>query len=205
MDNLDLSVLPQGTLTALGSLDGRKLALEARLRDVAINMARLFTDVPCPDGLLNAAIALSGTPSQPRGTLDVSLRNIAFPESDMPPAAVDINGTLQSSALVLNVKTDGMGTSPATGTLSLPLSFSASGVPSPALDKPCSGNVNWEGSLASLWRFVPLANSSLTGQGSLNATLSGSLSAPELSASLKIEKAGLRRDPSRPRPVRHQP
>lgn len=142
-----------------------------------------------PDGLLNAAIALSGTPSQPRGTLDVSLRNIAFPESDMPPAAVDINGTLQSSALVLNVKTDGMGTSPATGTLSLPLSFSASGVPSPALDKPCSGNVNWEGSLASLWRFVPLANSSLTGQGSLNATLSGSLSAPELSASLKIEKA----------------
>ena len=107
----------------------------------------------------------------------------------MPPAAVDINGTLRSSALVLNVKTDGMGTSPATGTLSLPLSFSASGVPSPALDKPCSGNVNWEGSLASLWRFVPLANSSLTGQGSLNATLSGSLSAPELSASLKIEKA----------------
>ena len=102
---------------------------------------------------------------------------------------MDINGTLQSSALVLNVKTDGMGTSPATGTLSLPLSFSASGVPSPALDKPCSGNVNWEGSLASLWRFVPLANSSLTGQGSLNATLSGSLSAPELSASLKIEKA----------------
>ena len=189
VDNLDLSVLPQGTLTALGSLDGRKLALEARLRDVAINMARLFTDVPVPDGLLNAAIALSGTPSQPRGTLDVSLRNIAFPESDMPPAAVDINGTLQSSALVLNVKTDGMGTSPATGTLSLPLSFSASGVPSPALNKPCSGNVNWEGSLASLWRFVPLANSSLTGQGSLNATLSGSLSAPELSASLKIEKA----------------
>lgn len=190
MDNLDLSVLPQGTLTALGSLDGRKLALEARLRDVAINMARLFTDVPVPDGLLNAAIALSGTPSQPRGTLDVSLRNIAFPESDMPPAAVDINGTLQSSALVLNVKTDGMGTSPATGTLSLPLSFSASGVPSPgAGPSPCSGNVNWEGSLASLWRFVPLANSSLTGQGSLNATLSGSLSAPELSASLKIEKA----------------
>ncbi|MFR0875777.1 MAG: translocation/assembly module TamB domain-containing protein, partial [Bilophila wadsworthia] len=32
-----------------------------------------------------------------------------------------------------------------------------------------------EGSLASLWRFVPLANSSLTGQGSLNATLSGSV------------------------------
>lgn len=41
--------------------------------------------MPVPDGLLNAAIALSGTPSQPRGTLDVSLRNIAFPESDMPP------------------------------------------------------------------------------------------------------------------------
>lgn len=189
VDNLDLSILPQGTLTALGSLDGRKLALEARLRDVAINTARLFTDAPVPDGLLNAAVALSGTPSQPRGTLDVSLRNIAFPESDMPPAAVDINGTLQSSALVLNVKTDGMGTSPATGTLSLPLSFSASGVPSPALNKPCTGTVHWEGSLASLWRFVPLANSSLTGQGFLDATLSGTLSAPELSASLKIEKA----------------
>lgn len=189
VDNLDLSILPQGTLTALGSLDGRKLALEARLRDVAINMARLFTDVPVPDGLLNAAVALSGTPSQPRGTLDVSLRNIAFPESDMPPAAVDINGTLQASALVLNVKTDGMGTSPATGTLSLPLAFSASGVPSPALNKPCTGNVHWEGSLASLWRFVPLANSSLTGQGFLDASLSGTLSAPELSASLKIEKA----------------
>ncbi len=189
VDNLDLSVLPQGTLTALGSLDGRRLALEARLRDVAINMARLFTDVPVPDGLLNAAIALSGTPSQPRGTLDVSLKDIAFPESDMPPAAVDIHGTLQSSALVLNVKTDGMGTSPATGTLSLPLRFSASGLPSPALDRPCSGNVNWEGSLASLWRFVPLANSSLTGQGSLSAALSGTLAAPKLSASLRVEKA----------------
>lgn len=163
VDNLDLSVLPQGTLTALGSLDRRKLALEARLRNVAINVARLSTDVPVPDGLLNAAIALSGMSSQPRGMLDVSLRNIASPGSDMPPAAVDINGTLRFSALVLNVRTDGMRTSPATGMLSLPLSLSASGVPSPALDKPCSGNVNWEGSLAPLWRLVPLANSSLTG------------------------------------------
>ena len=101
---------------------------------------------------------------------------------------MDINGTLRSSALVLNVKTDGMGPLRPQGRFPCPLSFSASGVPSPALDKPCSGNVNWEGSLASLWRFVPLANSSLTGQGSLNATLSGSLSAPELSASLKIER-----------------
>ncbi len=189
VDNLDMSLLPQGTLTALGSLDGRRLALEARLRDVAINMVRLFTDMPVPDGLLNAAVALSGTPSQPRGMLDVSLRNIAFPESDMPPASVDINGTLQSSALVLNVKTDGMGTSPAAGTLSLPLGFSASGVPFPSLSKPCSGSVQWEGSLASLWRFVPLANSSLTGQGAINATLSGTLAAPQLSAWLKIEKA----------------
>lgn len=189
IDNLDLSVLPQGTLTALGRLDGRGLAFEARLRDVAINTARLFTDTPVPDGLLNASVALSGTPSRPQGSLSLSLTDIAFPDSDMPPAAVRIDGALRPSGLVLKLKTDGMGTSPATGTVSLPLSFSASGVPTLPLNKPFSGTLSWEGALASLWRFVPLANSSLTGQGSLSVLLSGTLSAPDLSASLRIENA----------------
>ncbi len=189
VDNLDMSILPQGTLTALGSLDGRQLALEARLRDVAVNTARLFTDALVPDGLFNASVALSGTPAQPRGTLSLSLTNLAFPESDMPPASVSVEGQLQASDLLLHLKTDGMGTSPATGSLSLPLTFTASGLPEPALNRPFRGSLAWEGQLASLWRFVPLANASLTGRGSLNATLLGTLSAPELSAAFRVEKA----------------
>ncbi len=189
IDNLDLSILPQGTLTALGSLSGRKLALEARLRDVALNMARLFVDAPVPDGLLNASVALSGTPSRPQGNLDVSLTKLAFPESDMPPAAVEVKGRLQPSGLALSLRTDGMGTSPAAGTFMIPLVFSASGLPEPSLNKPFSGNLSWEGQLASLWRFVPLANSSLTGLGSFDMAVSGTLSAPVLSASLRLEQA----------------
>ena len=73
--------------------------------------------------------------------------------------------------------------------MSLPLSFSASGVPTLPLNKPFNGSLSWEGALASLWRFVPLANASLTGQGSLSVLLSGTLAAPDLSASLRIENA----------------
>lgn len=190
VDGLDLSILPKGALTARARLDGRALSLSAQVRDVPIGTARLFTDSPVPDGVLDASVDLSGTPARPQGSLEVSLSGIAFPDSQFPPASVRIEGTLQpSSILVLNVKTDGTDTSPATATISLPLAFSASGVPSPAMTKPLSGHVFWEGSLASLWRFVPLANSSLEGQGYLDATLSGTLAAPRLSASIRVQGA----------------
>ncbi len=190
VDGLDLSILPKGSLTARARLDGRALSLSAQVRDVPIGTARLFTDSPVPDGVLDASVDLSGTPARPQGALEVSLSGIAFPDSQFPPASVRIEGTLQpSSILVLNVKTDGTDTSPATATVSLPLAFSASGVPSPAMTKPLSGHVFWEGSLASLWRFVPLANSSLEGQGYLDATLSGTLTAPRLSASIRVQGA----------------
>ena len=89
------------------------------MRDVPIGTARLFTDSPVPDGVLDASVDLSGTPARPQGALEVSLSGIAFPDSQFPPASVRIEGTLQpSSILVLNVKTDGTDTSPATATVS---------------------------------------------------------------------------------------
>lgn len=188
VDNLNLSILPQGVLTAQGSLDRRGLSLEARVRDVAINMLRLFTETPVPDGLLNASLALSGTPSRPQGTLELALTRLAFPGNDMPPASLAVDGQVEPAGLLLHVRTDGMGTSPATGTISLPLTFSDSGVPAPALNRPLAGRLSWEGALASLWRFVPLANTSLNGQGLLDATLSGTLAAPSLSATVRVEK-----------------
>lgn len=190
VDGLDLSILPKGSLTARARLDGSALALHARLSDLPIGTARLFTDTPVPDGTLNASVELNGTPSRPQGTLEVSLSGIAFPDSQFPPASLRIDGTLQpSSMLVLNLKSDGLNTAPITGTFSLPLVFSASGVPSPVMTKPLRGHLFWEGSLASLWRFVPLANSSLTGEGHLDATLSGTLAAPRLAASLRLSNA----------------
>lgn len=190
VDGLDVSILPKGALTAKARLDGRTLALNARLSDLPLGTARLFTDRPVPDGTLNASVDLRGTPSRPQGALEIALSGVAFPDSQFPPASLRIDGTLEpSSTLVLNLKSDGMNTAPLTGTFSLPLAFSASGIPSPVMTKALRGHLFWEGSLASLWRFVPLANSSLSGEGHLDATLSGTLAAPRLAASIRLNNA----------------
>lgn len=188
VDNLHVALLPQGKLRAKARF-GSSLMLDANLSDLAIGTLRPFLNVPIPDGQVAAQIALSGTLTRPQGTLSLSLADVVYPGSDMAPAKVQVRGQLQnptSPQLVLDASVTGLGATPLTANLTIPV---APGLTTLAMTRPLTGAVRWKGSLAPLWQFVPLANSRLTGQGQLEATVSGTPATPLLSADLQLAKA----------------
>lgn len=188
VDNLQVALLPQGNLKAQARF-GSSLKLDATLSKLPIGTLRPFLSVPVPNGQVAAQISLSGTPTRPQGTLSLSLANVVYPNSGMTPAQVQVRGQLQnptSPQVVLDATVTGLGETPLTANLTIPV---APGLTALAMTRPLTGAVRWKGPLAPLWQFVPLANSRLTGQGSLEATVSGTPAAPLLSADLQIAKA----------------
>lgn len=188
--NVDLRLLPAGNLKLDGSLNSRALALTARLERVPLGLLRRFSAAPIPDGTLGVAAALHGTPQRPKGEFTLNLDDVAYPGSSFPPAALAIRGKVETgrngSVLSAVLTASGLDARRAEGALQLPLSFSSDGVPAPALSRPLHGELHWDGPLAPLWRFVPLADRRLNGQGALDVAVSGSLDVPKVQARARV-------------------
>ncbi len=190
--NLDLRLVPGGSLKLDGTLGGRGPALTAAVKDIPIGLLRQFVSAPIPDGVLGADVALRGSAQRPEGTFRLSLGDLKYPDSLLPPAALDIRGTLQSaregSMLSADLTASGLDAREAKGSVRVPLIFSADGIPAPAFNRPLSGEMHWDGPIAPVWRFVPLADRRLSGQGKVDVRLSGTLAAPDAHAVLHLRK-----------------
>ena len=186
LDDLSLDVHPAGSIAADGRFGSGPPSLQARLQGISLKLLSAFSSAPLPEGTLDGELTLKGRSSRPLGNLELSLSGLGYPDSDLPAASLRVNGLLDASGLDLRLTMDGVGETPATGHLRLPLQFTAEGMPQPVMNRPVSGSAHWEGSLPALWRFVPLANTSLLGQGYLDAVVSGTLGNPQATATLKL-------------------
>lgn len=191
VNGLSLAVLPEGSFSLQGHSTAKELSFEAVLKGIPLSLARQFTTAPTPDGILEGRLFLQGTPERPQGTLRIIADHIRYPETALTPATVQIDGKLVQGAaphLEFALEARGLGTTPATGHAVLPVRFTG-GIPELVSNRPLEGSLFWNGPLAPLWQFVPLANSTLTGQGHLEASLSGTLEAPQGSAQLQLRGA----------------
>jgi translocation and assembly module TamB len=109
-----------------------------------------------------------------------------------------VQGTLRNAAhgsvlaLDFAVPRDGRGLpglSEASAGLSLPLLFRNGGMPEISRQAPLAGSLRWEGDIAPLWNFLPLADRSLSGQGSVDLRLAGTPAAPLLAGRAEVKNA----------------
>ncbi len=190
--NLDLRLAPGGGLKLDGTLGGRGSNLTAAVKDIPIGLLRKFSSAPIPDGVFGADVALQGSAQKPEGTFSVRLAGLKYPDSPLPPVALDVRGTLQSgregSTLSADLTASGLDAREAKGSVRVPLTFSADGIPAPAFNRSLTGEVHWDGPVAPIWRFVPLADRRLSGQGKLDVRLSGTLAEPDAHAVLRLRE-----------------
>ena len=195
---LDLALDPSGTVHLNGALNAQSLKLTFSVDKLDLGLFRPLLPA-LPEGLVQAQVSLTGTPDRPGGGLVVHLDRLQAPGSLMPPVSCTLEGTLKRAArgggtfdAALSFPPDALrvlGAKRAGATLSLPLTFTADGLPRPAMKGALRGEAVWEGDIAPLWNFVPLADRRLTGQGDLSLNATGSLERPELTGRVQISRA----------------
>lgn len=192
---LHVLLRPTGSAQVQGRLLPDSLHVDASLADIPLSLARLFTDYPVPTGTVAAKATLRGSPASPTGTVQVQVTDLPLPSQLSPPVPVALllDGKLerggQGSSHKLNVTARLTGMDSLDNgiiTAHIPLRFA----PAPALvmDAPLRAAVNWQGQLAPLWRLVPLPGLTLSGQAQVQATVSGSMRAPQAQGQVFLAK-----------------
>ena len=204
VQGLDMALLPDGVLSGDAILSPDSLNIRGGLKNLALGRWRDLAPFPLPDGSLSADIALvrhdAGT--FPSGECSLTITDIRYPDSQLPPLNLRMNAVLEKGRnqeksgrrgpqIRAEAVLGGLGASDLNASLALPLlaEVSAAGLPQAAMGRPLSGEIRWQGAIAPLWAFVPVADRRLTGQGSVNAVLGGSLNAPELNADIRLSGA----------------
>lgn len=185
---LSLALLPSGNADLSGTWSPKKLSLAAGIHDVDLAAFQTFSQ-EIPSGTLELQASAAGTISRPTGNLKLNLKNIQLPGSSLPPVDADLTGTLGmagkrrtlSLSLTLPEATrTALGLTSCDVQASIPFTSPSHGVSLPDFRGPLRGDILLSGELGQLWKLVPLADQRLSGRVNLNASLAGTLSAPEL-------------------------
>jgi len=200
---LDASLSPSGSVRGNALVSPEALDVDLSLNSLELGALRSLIDAPLPDAAITAEARLSRSAGRfPSGKLTVRADDIRYPGNETSPVAFRLDAALESSGprpagraggtgwpgLRARAALSGVGPSDLVAEALIPLEreIGPDGLPRPAMRRPLSGSARWEGSLAPLWSFVPLADRHVTGNAKLDAVLGGTLDAPELSADLGV-------------------
>jgi translocation and assembly module TamB len=140
------------------------------------------------NGKADATVAIKGAWPAPDGTLSLSIPKLSVDQAaDSPALGVAVNGTLRRGRLALDGKITAGDAAPSVFNASLPLRLEG---PKIYVDMPrdqaVSGRLSWLGETAALWRFAPLPEHLMRGEGKIDVTLSGTMAKPDLRGSMTL-------------------
>lgn len=193
INNVDIALRPAGSVFVHGKLMPNLFDFEASAEKIPLRMAKAFSSVPLPQGLLTAQVRIKGSPASPTGTLAVQVADIPLATAaGSSKASLHVDGALarhatskSSHALQLKAYWEGMDSlKNFDAAAQIPLYFTP--VPSLAMDAPVQAKVFWQGEISPLWRLVPLPGRSLKGKAEVQAQVKGSLRAPQLSGHVLV-------------------
>jgi translocation and assembly module TamB len=175
-----------------------KLSGHAQSGQKGVDVAIKLDDVPLatvdpfwPLGIkgdVDATLAVKGAWPNPPGSFRVTAPGLKVDQApDTPALSVDIGGDWKQGRLAVDGKLKAGDAAPSVITASLPLRLDG-----PALsvtvppDERVSGRLDWSGETAALWRFSPLTEHLLRGDGKIDVTLSGTVAKPDMNGSLTL-------------------
>lgn len=158
-------------------LGPQTVALDVEVRDLPLDILALVQpDLPV-EGRVSLRATLAGPPANPAGTITLRAPDLALLEAEVSGLGVEADAEIGDGALQAAVALSGIGETPARVTARLPLAFDRQGLPSVPTDQPVSATVAWQGPIEAVWALVPQVGNRLSGAGSLDARLDGTLDA----------------------------
>ena len=180
-------VAPKGEVQLDGVLRPEHVALRGWWKDIDLKYLPMGYD-----GYLLGRFNFEGTSKRPTGSLDIRLQDFKMP--GFPPLSLDVKGSviagnpIHKLALAVNLLSKG---SKPSQDAEIKIEIPMESVPRFAIaeELPIKGTVKYDGTLASLWQYVPLDGRTLSGNLLVDGKLSGPLSRPVVKLKAKIEKA----------------
>lgn len=181
LNNCSLAILPSGTITTDIYITPQRLNANATIKEVSLLSFQPFSML-LPQGNINGNITLTGIPTKPKGTLSFDILNIHYPRPNPSIANLHVKGEIISSPnniCKLNATlTEKKEPIPISIQATLPFEFTENNIPILSKIRPFSAHIKWTGILDTLWKLIPLTDYIMAGNGSLDASLSGTLDNP---------------------------
>lgn len=187
VQDVRFALLPSGEVGASVRSGPGETRLDVSLVAIPLQILRMVTAAPLPDGTVAGSMKMHGTPSGVTGDMRVAAQGVRFGKVDTLPVDVTLQAGFTPeghglSAFAGSTMITGIDAEKAHATFRLPLRSDAAGIPRLRRDGPLQFDAAWRGPLAPLWRFVPLSGRTLTGRGSLSVAMQGTVDAPEVTA-----------------------
>jgi translocation and assembly module TamB len=141
-------------------------------------------------GILSGQATVRGTRRAPKGELSATVAGLRLPGQ---PArlglSLAVTGDWREGRLALDGRVSDPAAPPARLTADVPLRFERGewNLAIPPL-APVSAKLAWQGDLAKVWQFVPLSEHQLSGPGTMDVRLGGTLSQPNLRGWVAVQK-----------------
>lgn len=164
--------------------------------DVSIKLAGLPLTTVDPfwplgiKGDVDATLGVKGAWPNPPGKFTISAPGLKVDQApDTPALAVDIDGDWKDGRLGVKGNLKAGDAAPSVLTASLPLRLEGPHVfVTVPPEEAVSGRLDWIGEIAALWRFSPLTEHLLRGNGKIDLALSGTAAKPNLQGSLVLDQ-----------------
>ena len=165
-----------GTVTVTGTASARALALQARLQQVPLALARLAAaDLPV-SGTVSGTATINGSPAAPRGNYDLTFAGLASPQAaGLPPASAQLRGAVEPTRVTVT------GTASAGAATRLEI---AGAVPLGAGQVGLTVRGNTDLALVQLFGLPPTMD--VGGRATLDARIAGTAAAPAVTGTVRI-------------------
>ena len=181
-------VSDDGTLSLTATRTTERIDATLQADTLPLNLANLILAEPPLTGVLDATVNVSGPLDAPEARWDIAARNVVVKETDLPPLAATISGSLDGGQLATNGRVTGLSETPVTLTAALPMRLSLAPV---AVTRPENEAMNvaidWRGDVAPLMPFIPVSGHRLGGQADIALKLGGTWAAPAPSGTITLE------------------
>jgi len=189
-----LKFFPSGEANFSGQWASDHFSVAAEISEVMLEDFRAFFP-QLPAGELSFHADFSGTPGSPAGKFNLNLKNILVPGSSLPRLDGELTGRMRKSGkhsvlevclLIPEETRRELGLTKTELQMSLPFTAPAHGISLPDRTGPFHSSIAFSGSLDQIGRLLPLSDQRFSGGFEFDAVLSGSLSAPVITAHLHL-------------------
>ncbi len=177
------------TLSLNAKLAGSDKRLNLDLAGLDLKAIEPLIGGDAPEGTVAAKIDLSGN-RQAQGTIVVTVSGLSVQEEGLPlnpPVDIAINGNLAGDGMAVDGRLTGNFGQPMRLAAQVPLRVSLSPIGADLSETaPLSASLDWTGELGPLVDLAPIGEQRVTGQGTIDLALAGSLENPQVSGTVKI-------------------